>query len=75
MSTQSAESPQLTPQQRAAVHHPLTPLVIVAAAGSGKTEVMAQRILAVIESGQARPDQLLGLTFSNKGAGNLTCVG
>ena len=47
-------SPALTLQQIAAVEHPLTPLVIVAGAGSGKTEVMARRILSVIDSGQAR---------------------
>lgn len=64
-------SPELTEQQEAAVTHPLSPVVIVAGAGSGKTEVMARRILHLLASGAARPDQVIGLTFSNKAAINL----
>lgn len=61
----------LTPEQRAAVEHPLTPLLVVAGAGTGKTTVMAERMLHLVETGAARPDQLLGLTFTNKAAGHL----
>ena len=61
----------LTPEQRAAVEHPLTPLLLVAGAGTGKTTVMAERMLHLVQNGQARPDQLLGLTFTNKAAGHL----
>jgi DNA helicase-2/ATP-dependent DNA helicase PcrA len=60
-----------TPEQWAAIEAPLGPLLIVAGAGSGKTTVMAQRILHLVESGKAEPDQILGLTFTNKAALNL----
>ncbi len=61
----------LDAQQRAAVNHPLTPLRIVAGAGSGKTEVMAQRVVALVEGGVVADHEILGLTFSNKAAANL----
>lgn len=59
------------PQQQAAIDHPLAPLRIVAGAGSGKTEVMAQRVVALIQRGGVAGDRVLGLTFSNKAAANL----
>lgn len=59
------------PQQQSAIDHPSTPLRIVAGAGSGKTEVMAQRIVALIQRNGLHDDQVLGLTFSNKAAANL----
>ncbi len=58
-------------QQQAAIDHPLAPLRIVAGAGSGKTEVMAQRVVALVERGGVSDHQVLGLTFSNKAAANL----
>jgi len=61
----------LTSEQHDAVTAPLAPLLVVAGAGTGKTTVMAQRILHLVESGQARPDQILGLTFTNKAGRNL----
>ena len=60
-----------TTEQRAAIEAPLEPLLLVAGAGTGKTTVMAQRILHIVEKGLARPDQILGLTFTNKAAFNL----
>ncbi|MGH9278323.1 MAG: UvrD-helicase domain-containing protein, partial [Acidimicrobiales bacterium] len=60
-----------TTEQRAAIEAPLTPLLLVAGAGTGKTTVMAQRILHLVRSGRARPDEILGLTFTNKAAFNL----
>ncbi|MFP5319956.1 MAG: ATP-dependent DNA helicase [Acidimicrobiia bacterium] len=67
------EAPPFTPtaEQDAAVGAPLRPLLLVAGAGTGKTTVMAQRILHVVRQGLARPDQVLGLTFTNKAAFNL----
>jgi DNA helicase-2/ATP-dependent DNA helicase PcrA len=53
------------------VEHPLSPLLLVAGAGTGKTTVMAERMLHLVATGAARPDQLLGLTFTNKAAGHL----
>jgi DNA helicase-2/ATP-dependent DNA helicase PcrA len=63
--------PTLAAEQKAAVEAPLAPLLLVAGAGTGKTTVMAQRVLRVVERGLARPDQVLALTFTNKAAFNL----
>ncbi|HWC12671.1 MAG TPA: ATP-dependent helicase, partial [Acidimicrobiales bacterium] len=60
-----------TPDQEEAIGAPLLPLLIVAGAGTGKTTVMARRILHLVDTGAARPDQVLGLTFTNKAARNL----
>src|SRR5437764_13911974 len=60
-----------TPEQRKAITHPLTPLFLVAGAGAGKTSVMAERILWLVQQGHARPDEILALTFTNKAAFNL----
>ena len=60
-----------TAEQRASITHPLSPLFLVAGAGAGKTSVIAQRILWVVEEDKARPDQILALTFTNKAAFNL----
>jgi DNA helicase-2/ATP-dependent DNA helicase PcrA len=61
----------LTPEQAEAMAAPLSPVLLVAGAGTGKTTVMARRILHLVDSGQARPDQVLGLTFTNKAAAHL----
>lgn len=60
-----------TPEQLSAITAPLAPNVIVAGAGSGKTTVMAARVVWLVGTGQVRPDQVLGLTFTNKAAGEL----
>ena len=60
-----------TAEQIAAVTAPLAPAVIVAGAGSGKTTVMAARVVWLVGTGQVRPEQVLGLTFTNKAAGEL----
>ncbi|MUH43962.1 MAG: AAA family ATPase, partial [Actinobacteria bacterium] len=46
----------------------MEPLVIISGAGTGKTTVMQARVLWLVGSGQVRPDQVLGLTFTNKAA-------
>ncbi|MFJ2175289.1 ATP-dependent helicase [Streptomyces sp. NPDC087851] len=60
-----------TPEQTACITAPPAPQVIVAGAGSGKTTVMAARVVWLVGSGQVAPEQVLGLTFTNKAAGEL----
>jgi DNA helicase-2/ATP-dependent DNA helicase PcrA len=48
------------------------PLLVVAGAGSGKTELMALRVMWLIANAYVRPDQVLGLTFTRKAAGELS---
>ncbi|WP_405587232.1 UvrD-helicase domain-containing protein [Streptomyces sp. NBC_01190] len=60
-----------TPEQLACVTAPPAPGVIVAGAGSGKTTVMAARVVWLAGTGQVAPEQVLGLTFTNKAAGEL----
>ena len=50
---------------------PDAPLLVVAGAGSGKTETMAARVVWLVANGHVEPDQILGLTFTRKAAGQL----
>lgn len=59
-------------QQLAAIAAPLEPGVIIAGAGSGKTTVMAARVVWLVGSGQVRPEEVLGLTFTRKAAAELS---
>ncbi|AYG80583.1 ATP-dependent DNA helicase PcrA [Streptomyces hundungensis] len=60
-----------TPEQTACITAPPAPQVIVAGAGSGKTTVMAARVVWLVGTGQVAAEQVLGLTFTNKAAGEL----
>lgn len=60
-----------TPEQLAAATAPLEPGLIVAGAGSGKTTVMAARVVWLVATGQVSPERVLGLTFTNKAAAEL----
>ena len=60
-----------TPEQVAVVEAPLEPLLVVAGAGSGKTETMAARVVWLVENQVARPEEVLGLTFTRKAAAEL----
>jgi DNA helicase II / ATP-dependent DNA helicase PcrA len=60
-----------TDEQWRAISHGLEPLYLIAGAGSGKTAVMAARIAWALENQPYSPSQILGLTFTNKAAGEL----
>lgn len=49
-----------------------SPSLVVAGAGSGKTELLAVRVLWLVANGFARPEQILGLTFTKKAATELS---
>ena len=58
-------------EQIAAITAPLAPQVVIAGAGSGKTTVMAARVVWLVGRGLVAPDRVLGLTFTRKAAGEL----
>ena len=59
-----------TEEQSRVIAHRLSPLLVVAGAGSGKTATMAQRVVYLVATGQVRPDQVLGLTFRRSAPGH-----
>ena len=62
----------ITKHQSAIISSGLEPAVVIAGAGSGKTETMSNRVLYLVANGFATPDQILGLTFTRKAAGELS---
>jgi len=60
-----------TAEQVAVIEAPLRPSLVVAGAGSGKTETMAGRVVWLLANGLVAPHEVLGLTFTRKAAGEL----
>ena len=60
-----------TPEQTAVIEAPLRPLLVIAGAGSGKTETMAARVVWLVANGFVEPEDVLGLTFTRKAATEL----
>ena len=60
-----------TPEQSAIIGEPLHSFRVAAGAGTGKTTTMAMRVVALVERHGIDPEQILGITFTNKAAGEL----
>ncbi len=63
--------PPPTIEQQAVIEAGPEPAIVVAGAGSGKTETMSARVVWLVANGYAARDQILGLTFTRKAAGEL----
>jgi ATP-dependent DNA helicase UvrD/PcrA len=63
--------PMPTPEQVEVIEAPPAPLLVVAGAGSGKTETMAARVVWLVANGYVAAEEILGLTFTRKAAGEL----
>ena len=62
---------KLNKEQKEAVLYNKGPLLIVAGAGTGKTTVITQRIVNLIELGLAKPEEILAVTFTEKAASEM----
>ncbi|MEV4774259.1 ATP-dependent DNA helicase [Microbacterium sp. LWH12-1.2] len=63
--------PPPTAAQQRVIEAPPGPALVVAGAGSGKTETMSGRVVWLVANGHVRRDEVLGLTFTRKAAGEL----
>ncbi|WP_341945795.1 ATP-dependent DNA helicase [Microbacterium sp. LWH11-1.2] len=63
--------PPPTAAQQRVIEAPPEPALVVAGAGSGKTETMSGRVVWLVANGHVRRDEILGLTFTRKAAGEL----
>src|SRR6202007_1885447 len=61
----------LNPQQRQAVLHEGSPLLIVAGAGAGNNAVLPRRVASLLAARDVSPGQILAITFTNKAAAEM----
>ena len=64
-------SPELSPQQRAAVERLSAEVCVVAGPGSGKTRVLIERFAWLVEHEQIDPGRILAITFTEKAAAEI----
>ena len=69
---QALGQPLPTAEQTRVIEAPLAPMLVVAGAGSGKTETMAARVVYLVANGLVAPGDVLGLTFTRKAAAELS---
>ena len=62
---------KLNKQQLAAIKHSETPLLVLAGAGSGKTSVIANKIVYLMTKKHVEPRQITAITFSNRAANEM----
>ena len=62
---------ELNTKQRDAVMHNKGPILVIAGAGTGKTRVITERVAHILSSKWAKNDEVLGLTFTDKAAGEM----
>lgn len=67
MSSFSSEYDRLNKEQKLAVDTVEGPVMVVAGPGTGKTQVLAMRVASILKKTQAKPSNILCLTFSNPG--------
>lgn len=61
-----------TEQQAEIIAAPLEPMLVIAGAGSGKTKTMADKVVWLVANQLVRPEEILGVTFTRKAAGELS---
>lgn len=64
----AARAFEADPRQREAIEHVRGPMLVIAGAGTGKTTVLTRRIARLVQQGQARPDEILALTYTDNAA-------
>lgn len=71
LSAMLGEKNSPTSEQSHIISSPLSPRLVIAGAGSGKTATMADRVVWLVANGWVRPEEVLGVTFTRKAAGEL----